>query len=152
MGKRLEEEAGGFFQVAFDFVDELGGVGAVDDAVVGGDGALHDVGDGDLAVTDHGLLSYAAHGDAGALLGIDDGDEIVDLEHAEVAYGDGGLGVLLGLEDAVAGSGAQVPAGRRDIFQALASAVEDGGGDEAVFQRYGDADVERGLCFILPSA
>ena len=138
--------------MAFDFVDELSGLCAVDDAVVGGDCALHDVGDGDLAVPDYGLFGHASHGDAGALLGVDDGDEAIDLEHAEVAYGDGGLGVLLGLEDPVAGTGAQVPAGRRDIFRLLPLQSSIAGAMRPSSRAMATPMLRDGLCFILPSA
>ena len=77
----LKEEAGGSFQVGLDLVDELGCLCAVDYPVVGGDCALHYVGNGNLAVPDNRLLGNASHRYAGALERIDDGDEAVDLEH-----------------------------------------------------------------------
>src|SRR5665213_485377 len=67
----------------------LRAAGAVDDAMVAGDGAAHHRGDCELAVLDHGALLAHSHREDAALRRVDDGLEMPDAVHAEIGDREG---------------------------------------------------------------
>ena len=81
-GKRLFEEA--------DYAgEELGALGAVEDAVVAGEGDRHQVGGDDLAVADDRPLLDRADGEDRRLRRVDHRGEAVDPVHPQVGDGEG---------------------------------------------------------------
>ena len=77
----------GVFDELFDFDEEGDGFFAVDEAVVVGEGEVHDGTDDDLAIDDDGSVHDVVHAEDGGLRGVDDGSG----EHGAVdaAVGDG---------------------------------------------------------------
>mmetsp|Transcript_23981 Transcript_23981/g.77162 ORF Transcript_23981/g.77162 Transcript_23981/m.77162 type:complete len:503 (-) Transcript_23981:31-1539(-) len=102
----LEEEGVGFFDEAFEGLEPLGADGAVDDAVVGGEGGdeggLEGVGLVPLGGGDE-LVFDGAEGEGAGLGAVDDGRRGGDAEGAEVAEGEGARGVGRGGGVGVAG-------------------------------------------------
>src|SRR5690606_20134687 len=84
---------------------EAGGFGAIGDAVVGGDGSLHDGADGQLAVAHYGRRSGRAYRQNGRLGRVDDGDEVFHVEGAQVADGEGATLHVVRSHLAFAGAG-----------------------------------------------
>lgn len=84
---------GGVYQFAgvleefLDMVEELGGLGAVDNTVIDGKGEGHFFPDLDLAAVGDTLFADAADTENGCLAWDDNGDEGVDAEFSEIGDG-----------------------------------------------------------------
>lgn len=83
----LDQEGGGLFEHVLDGLEELGGHGAVDEAVVAAHGHAHDGADAEGLFAsrvgiDDGLIDGGADGEDGSVRWVDDGSEVVDAEHA----------------------------------------------------------------------
>src|SRR5215207_9053324 len=89
--------------------------GAVDGAVVTGEGEAHHRRDRELALAHHRPLLARADGEDGRVRRVDDCREVLDAEHAEVRDRGRAALVLLGLELAVLGTRCEVLHGERDL-------------------------------------
>src|SRR4051794_30970503 len=82
---RSEQHRGRLFEEALEGPEELGGEGAVDGAVVGGQGDGHHRPDGQGVADDDGPLLGRGHGEDADLGRVEDGVELADAVHAQVA-------------------------------------------------------------------
>ena len=83
-GAGSEQHPQRFFEAALDGGEEVCGDGAVKDAVVGGEGAVHQRGIfGGIPLSHRAALAFAKGEDAG-LRRVDDSDRLGDAVHAKV--------------------------------------------------------------------
>ena len=97
-------------------------VGAVEDAVVAGQGDGHPVAGDDLAVADDRHLVDRSDREDRRLRRVDHGREVVDPEHPQVGHGEGSAGQLRRRDRPVAHPRRQRPRLGGDLAQPLASA------------------------------
>src|SRR5437868_14122478 len=85
----LEQHRQRVFDHLLEGGDPLRADRAVDDAVVAGQGAAHNRGDGECAVPHDGALLARADGENDSMRRVDDGSEILDAVHAETGDREG---------------------------------------------------------------
>src|SRR5918994_769783 len=138
---RSERQGERVLEPLADAAEELGRVGAVEDAVVAGERELHDRPDLHLAVARDRPRRHLADGQDGGLRRVDDGDEPLDAEHAEVGDAEGARGELGRRDRAGAHALGQRAGVAGDLAERLGVRVEDRRHDERVLAGDGDADV-----------
>lgn len=141
----LPRDEGGVFEDGAQVLNEVGGLRAIHDAVVGGEGDIHKgLEDGLTAGIRHELLDGAAYGEDADLRRVDDGGEAIHAEHAEVADGEGSVLHVVELEGAGAGTGGEIVHGGLNIAQGAGFGMMDDGHDEARVEGDSDTDVGGG--------
>ena len=129
----------------FDGVEEFRAEQAVDDAMVAGERERHALADDDFVVFNHRLFDGGADGEDGGVRRVDDRAEAIDAGHTEVGDAEGATGKFSRLEFLVFGATTEGFGFGADLEERLAVGVADDGGDEAVFNRDREGNVNRAV-------
>jgi hypothetical protein len=131
--------------VGFDRVKEFRAEQAVDDAVVAGERERHALTDDDFVLFDHGLFDGGADGEDGGVGWVDDRAESIDARHTEIGDAEGAAGKFSRLEFLVFGAATEGFGFGADLEERLAVGIADHRGDEPVFNRDGEGNVNRAV-------
>ena len=125
-----------------DACQELGALSAVEDSVVAGESDVHQLRGKDLPAPHRRFFPDRPNGEDACLGGVDDRGKVAYPEHPQVGDREGPTGELRRRDRALADLRRQCPGLDRDLAQALAVGIEDGGNDERALSSDGDAYVD----------